>query len=77
MFLIDIYKMKRSKAVPRIEPISYMDSVIEHNQQRNRELTEENTKFFKDAQKRLEELNQLERDYALSQRIGGQLDVRG
>jgi len=63
--------------VSKIEPISYMDSVIEHNQKRNRELTEENTKFFKDAQKRLEELNQLERDYMLSQRIGGQLDVRG
>lgn len=61
----------------KIESLGSMDSIIEQNQRREKQVTEDNVALFKQLQARKIAVEELEAEYMRSQRIGGQLDVRG
>ena len=61
----------------RIESLGSMESIVEQNQKNNKKLTEENVELMKQLQARKIAVAELEAEYMRSQRIGGNLDVRG
>lgn len=61
----------------KIESLGSMESIIEKNQRREKQVTEDNVKLMKQLQARKIAVEELEAEYMRSQRIGGQLDVRG
>lgn len=61
----------------KIESLGSMDSIIEKNKKREKQVTEDNVKLMKQLQARKIAVEELEAEYMRSQRIGLKLDVKG
>ena len=60
----------------RIESLGSMDSIIEQNQRREKQVTEDNVALMKQLQARKVSVEEMHSEYMRSQRIGTKLDIR-